>query len=65
MVASRQVEIPFYRAVGRQRGWGFGALGEVFGKTALPFLRKYVVPANCERISSVAVDKFCVVGNNV
>ena len=45
MVASRQVEIPYYRAVGRQRGRGFGALAQVIGRTAFPFLRKYVVPA--------------------
>ena len=45
MVASRQVEIPYYRAVGRQRGRGFGALAQVIGRTAIPFLRNYVVPA--------------------
>ena len=45
MVASRQVEIPYYRGVGRQRGRGFGALAQVIGTTAIPFLRKYVVPA--------------------
>ena len=45
MVASRQVEIPYYRAVGRQRGKGFGALAQVIGRTGIPFLRKYVVPA--------------------
>ena len=45
MVASRQVEIPYYRSVGRQRGRGFGALAKVIGKTAIPFLRKYIVPA--------------------
>ena len=45
MVASRQVEIPYYRAVGRQRGRGFGALAQVIGRTAVPFLRKYIVPA--------------------
>ena len=44
MVASRQVEIPHYRAVGRQRGRGFGALAKVIGKTAIPFLRKCIVP---------------------
>ena len=43
-VASRQVEIPYYKAVGRQRGRGFGALPQVIGRTAIPFLRKYVVP---------------------
>ena len=45
MVASRQVEIPYYRCVGRQRERGFGALAQVIGRTAIPFLRKYVVPA--------------------
>ena len=45
MVASRQVENPYFRPVGRQRGRGFGALSEVFGRTAVPFLRKYIVPA--------------------
>ena len=45
MVASRQVEIPYYRALGRQRGRGFEALAQVIGRTAIPFLRKYIVPA--------------------
>ena len=45
MVASREVEIPFYRGVGRQRGRGFGALAQVIGRTAIPFLRKYIVLA--------------------
>ena len=45
MVASRQVEILFCRGIGRQRGRGFRALAEVFGRTAIPFLRKYNVPA--------------------
>ena len=45
MVASRQVEISYYRAVGRQRVRGFGALAQVIGRTAIPFFRKYVVPA--------------------
>ena len=45
MVASTQVEIPCYRGVGRQRGQGFGALAQVIGRTAIPFLRKLIVPA--------------------
>ena len=45
MVTSRQVEIPYYRAVGRPRGREFGALAQVIGRTAVPFLRKYIVPA--------------------
>ena len=44
MVASKQVEIPYYRAVGRQRGGGFGALAQVTGRTSIQFLRKYIVP---------------------
>ena len=45
MVASREVEIPFYRGFGRQRGRGFGALAQVIGRTAIRFLHKYIVPA--------------------
>ena len=45
MVASRQEEIPYYRGVGRRRGRGFGALAQFFGRTAILFLRKYIVPA--------------------
>ena len=45
MVASRQAENPYHRGVGRQLGRGFGALAQVIGRTAIPFLRKYIVPA--------------------
>ena len=45
MVASRKVEIPYYSGVGRQRRRGFGALAQAMGRTRIPFLRKYVVPA--------------------
>ena len=45
MVASRQVEIPYYRGVGRQRGRGCVALAQGIGRTAIPFLRRYIVPA--------------------
>ena len=44
MVASRQVEIPCQRAVGRQER-GFVALAQVIGRSAIPFLRTFVVPA--------------------
>ena len=46
MVAARQVEIPYYKGVGRQRGRGFGALAQVIGRTAIPFLRSYIAPAS-------------------
>ena len=45
MVASRQVDIPYYTAVGRQSRRGFVALAQVIEGTAIPFLPKYVVPA--------------------
>ena len=45
MVASRQKDIRFYRGIGRQRGWGFDALAQVIERTAIPFLRIYIVPA--------------------
>ena len=36
-VASSQVEIPFYRRIGQQRGRGFSASAQVFGRTAVIF----------------------------
>ena len=45
MVASRDVEIPFYRGFGGQRGLGFGALAQIIWRTANPFLRKCIAPA--------------------
>ena len=39
------MEIPFYRGVGRQCRRGFRALAQVIGRTAIPFLSKYIVPA--------------------
>ena len=46
MVASRQVEIPFYSGVDRQCGRDLGALAQIIRRTAVPFLRKFVVPAS-------------------
>ena len=45
MVASNTLELPYYRGIGRQRGRGFGALAQVIGRAAIPFLKKYIVPA--------------------
>ena len=45
MVASNTLQLPYYKGVGRQRGRGFGALAQVIGRTAIPSLRKYIVPA--------------------
>ena len=38
MVAARELELPYYRVVTRQRGRGFGALAQVIGRTAVPFV---------------------------
>ena len=45
MELSRHIEIPFYSGIGRQHGRGFGALAQVFGRAAIPFWRKHIVPA--------------------
>ena len=45
MFTSRQVEIPLYRGTGRERGRRFEALAHIIGRTVIPFLRKYIVPA--------------------
>ena len=45
MVPARQIEIPYYRDIGRQRGRGFGALAQNIGRKNMPFLHKNVVPA--------------------
>ena len=37
IIASRQVEIPFFRGIARQRGRGFGALAQVLGELQFLF----------------------------
>ena len=45
MVTSNTLELPYYKGIGRQRGRGSGAPAQVIGRTAFPFLKKYIVPA--------------------
>ena len=45
MIAPSQLENPFYRGIGRQQGRGFGALAQIIGRTSIPFLRNFIVPA--------------------
>ena len=45
MVASNTLELPYYKGIGRQKGRGFEAPAQVIGRTAIPFLRKNIVPA--------------------
>ena len=61
MIASREVEIPYYRALGRQRGRRLGALTQVIGRTAIPFLRKIIVPA-AKRVGADLLE-FCCARN--
>ena len=56
MVASDTLELPYYRGIARRRGRGFGALAQVIGRTAIPFLRKYIFPAP----TRVGADLFAV-----
>ena len=45
MVASNTLELLYYRGIGRQRGRSFGALAQITGRAAVPFMRKNIVPA--------------------
>ena len=45
MVVSNTLELTYYRGIGHQRGRGFGALAQIIGRTATPFLRKDIIPA--------------------
>ena len=55
MVASNTLELPYYRGIGRPRGRVFGALAQVIGRTAILFLRKYIVPAS-KRVGADLLD---------
>ena len=37
-------DLPYFSGYSRQKGRGFGALAQTIGRTAIPFLRQYVVP---------------------
>ena len=45
MFASEQVKIAIFSGISRERGRETGALPQVIGRTAIPLLRKNVVPA--------------------
>ena len=38
-------DLPYFRGYSRQKGKRFGALAQTIGRTAIPFLRRYDVPA--------------------
>ena len=45
MIAQKSADFPIFRGHARQRGRGFGALAQTHGRTAIPFIKKYIVPA--------------------
>ena len=45
MVAQNSADFSIFRGYARQRGRGFGALAQTLGRTAIPFIKKYIVPA--------------------
>ena len=47
--------LPYFRGHSRQMGRGFGALAQTIGRTAIPFLRRYVVPA-AKRVGADLLD---------
>ena len=45
MVAQNSADFPIFRGHARQQGRGFGALAQTLGRTAIPFIKKNIVPA--------------------
>ena len=45
MVAQSSANFPIFCGHARQRGRGFGALAQTLGRTAIPFIKKDIVPA--------------------
>ena len=54
MVAQNSADFPIFRGHARQRGRGFGALAQTHGRTAIPFIKKYIVPA----VKKIGADLF-------
>ena len=45
MVAQNSADFLIFRGHARRRGRGFGALVQTLGRTAIPFIKKYIIPA--------------------
>ena len=45
MVAQNSANFPIFRGHARQRGRGFGALAQTLWRTAIPLIKKCIVPA--------------------
>ena len=50
-----QVDMPYFQGTARQRGRGLGAVALRMGRTAIPLLKKYVLPA-AKRIGREAIE---------
>ena len=44
MIAQNSADIPIFRRHTGQRGRGFGDLAQTLGRTAISFIKKYIVP---------------------
>ena len=44
-VAKNSANFHIFRGQARQRGRGFGALAQTLGRTAIPFIKKFIVSA--------------------
>ena len=51
MLAQNSSDFPIFRGHARQRGRGFGALAQTLGRTAIPFIKNYIISA-AERIGA-------------
>ena len=51
MIAQSSANFPIFRGHARQRERSFGALAKTLWRTAIPFIKKYIVPA-AKRIQS-------------
>ena len=45
MVPQSSANFPNFRRHARQRGRGFGAFAQTLGRTAIPFIKKYITTA--------------------
>ena len=45
MIAQNSAVFPIFRGHARQRGRGFEAHAQILGRTAIPFIKNYIVPA--------------------
>ena len=65
MVAQSSANFPIFRGHARQRGRGFDALAQTLGRTAISFIKKYIVPA----AKRIGADLFVIaaleIGENV